>query len=202
MNRIIFGVLLLAATALFVGCNQQSGAKTNNPTGTGEDSPTGAYKRLYAAVKAKDIEGIKAVMSKKSIEFAKMAGGQQNKPLEQVLENGFTATTFSNSLPQIRDERVNGDMGAVEVHNDKDNKWEDLPFVREDGAWKLAIGEMFAGTWKSPGKSQAEKEREASNATSNNMIPMNVNANANFTGVHPMIPKPAANVPKSTANTK
>jgi hypothetical protein len=147
MNRIIFGVMLLAVSALLVGCNQQSGAKTNNPTGTGDDSPTGAYKRLYAAVKAKDIEGIKAVMSKKSIEFARMAGGQQNKPLEQVLENGFTATTFSNSLPQIRDERVNGDMGAVEVHNDKDNKWEDLPFVREVGAWKLAIGEMFAGSW-------------------------------------------------------
>jgi hypothetical protein len=202
MKRIIFGVVLLAVSAILIGCNQPSGAKATNPTGSGEDSPTGAYKRLYAAVKAKDVEGIKAAMSKKSIEFAKMAGGQQNKPLEKVLENGFTATTFSDSLPQIRDERVNGDMGAVEVHNDKDNKWEDLPFVREDGAWKLAIGEMFAGTWKSPGESQSEKEREASNAVSNNMIPANVNANANFTGVHPMIPKPAANVPKPPANAK
>lgn len=200
MKRIIFGLVLVAISALLIGCNQPSGAKTNNPTGSGEDSPTGAYKRLYAAVKAKDVEGIKAAMSKKSIEFAKMAGGQQNKPLEKVLENGFTGTTFSDSLPQIRDERVNGDMGAVEVHNDKDNKWEDLPFVREDGAWKLAIGEMFAGTWKSPGKSQSEKEREAANAMSNNMIPMNVNANANFTGVHPIIPKPAANVPRPPAN--
>ena len=200
MKRIIFGVVLLAVTAILIGCNRPSGANGTNPTGSGEDSPTGAYKRLYAAVKAKDVEGIKAAMSKKSIEFAKMAGGQQNKPLEKVLENGFTGTTFSDSLPQIRDERVNGDMGAVEVHNDKDNKWEDLPFVREDGAWKLAIGEMFAGTWKSPGKSQSEKEREAANAMSNNMIPMNVNANANFTGVHPMIPKPAANVPRPPAN--
>ena len=202
MKRIFFCSVLLTIGIVLLGCNQQSGAKANNPSGAGEDSPTGAYKRLYAAVKSKDTEAIKAVMSKKSIEFAKMAGSQQNKPLEKVLENGFTATTFADSLPQIRDERVDGDMGAVEVHNDKENKWEDLPFVREDGAWKLAIGEMFANTWKSPGKSQSEKEREASNALSNNLIQGNVNANANFQGVHPMVPKPAPNQPRNVPNAK
>jgi hypothetical protein len=202
MKTTILAVIALLFTSVLVGCNPQSVTKINNPGGTGEDSPTGAYKRLYAAVKAKDTEAIKAVMSKKSIEFGKMAGAQQNKPVEKVLENGFTATTFADSLPQIRDERVDGDMGAVEVHNDKDNKWEDLPFVREDGQWKLAIGEMFANTWKSPGKSQSEKEREAANALSNNMVPGNVNANANFQGIRPMIPKPVPNQPKNAANVK
>lgn len=202
MKRIILGLIALLFASLFIGCNPQSGAKTSNPSGAGEDSPTGAYKRLYAAVKSKDIDAIKSVLSKKSIDFGKMAGERQNKPLEKVLENGFTATTFADSLPQIRDERVNGDMGAVEVHNDKENKWEDLPFVREDGAWKLAVGEMFADTWKSPGKSQSEKEREAANALSNNMVPGNINANANFQGVKPMIPKPAANQPNTIGNAK
>ena len=86
-------------------------------------------------------------------------------------------------------------MGALEVHNDKENSWEDLPFVREDGQWKLAIGEMFANTWKSPGKGQAEKEREAANAMSNNVVQGNAvaNANGNFRGVHPPLASPAAN---------
>jgi hypothetical protein len=201
MKRIIIGIIALIVATVLVSCNPQSGAKATNPSGAGEDSPTGAYKRLYAAVKAKDTDAIKAAMTKKTIDFAKMASGQQNKPLEKVLENGFTATTFADSLPQIRDERVDGDMGAVEVHNDKENKWEDLPFVREDGAWKLAIGEMFANTWKSPGKSQSEKEREAANAVSNNMIPLNINGNANFQGVRPVAPKPA-NIQKPVANAK
>jgi hypothetical protein len=200
MKQIVFCVIALFISSIVIACNPQSGTKTGNPSGAGEDSPTGAYKRLYAAVKAKDAQAIQGVMSKKSIEFAKMAGGQQNKPFEKVLENGFTATTFADSLPQIRDERVDGDMGAVEVHNDKENKWEDLPFVREDGAWKLAIGDMFANTWKSPGKSEAEKEREAANAVNNNMIPMNTNAN--FQGVHPIVPKPATNVQKPISNAK
>ena len=202
MKRLILCSTLLALASVLIGCNPQSTSKTSNATAAGEDSPTGAYKRLYAAVKAKDTEAIKAVMSKKSIEFAKMAAGRQNQPLEKVFENGFTATTLADSLPQIRDERVSGDMGAIEVHNDKENKWEDLPFVHEDGAWKLAIGEMFADTWKSPGKSQSEKEREAANALSNNMIPLNMNANANFRGGHPILPKPAESVPKNNANAK
>src|SRR4051794_17066471 len=114
MLRIIFGIIFLVTASLLICCNQ----KANTNSASGDDSPTEAYKRLYTAVKAKNVDGIKAVMSSKSIEFAKMAGATQKKPLEQVLENGFTATTFAPALPQIRDERVNGDMGALEVHND------------------------------------------------------------------------------------
>jgi len=193
MLRIILGIIFLASVSVLICCTQTAANNASNPAGSIDDSPTGAYKRLYTAVKAKNIKGIKAAMSKKSLDFAKMAGAQQNKPFEQVLENGFTATTFSPALPQIRDERVNGDMAALEVHNDKDNIWEDLPFVREDGQWKLAIGEMFAGTWKSPGEGQAQKEKEAANAMSNNLRPMNANVNGNFNGVHPNVQPPAAN---------
>jgi len=197
MQRIIIGIIILTIASLIFACGPKSGGNNNSTaiSGAGEDSPTGAYKRLYAAVKAKDTEGIKSVMSKKSLDFAKVLSAQQNKPLEQVLENGYTATTFAPSLPQIRDERIQGDSAALEVHNDKENNWEDLPFVREDGQWKLAIGEMFANTWKSPGKGQALREREAANAMSNNVVQGNAaaNANGNFRGVHPPLASPAAN---------
>jgi hypothetical protein len=138
-------------------------------------------------------------MSKKTHAFAEMVAGRQNQPIEKVFENGFTATTFSESLPEIRDERVDGEFGAVEVWNAKDKRWEDLGFVFEDGAWKLAIGEMFGGTFKSPGKGRAIKEQEAANAMSNNLVPgmpdnVNMNANAN---VQVIVPKerPQTNKP-------
>ncbi len=128
------------------------GSACQEPTpGAGEDSPTGAYKSLYAAVKSKDTEAIKAVLTKKSIEFGKMASERNKTPLEKVYENGFTATTFSETMPNIRDERIKDDMGAVEVWNSKDSRWEDLPFIKEDGGWKLAVGDMFAGSYQSPG---------------------------------------------------
>src|SRR5215813_12641837 len=119
MRHIFFCITLLAAVSFIFACGQPAGSSS-------EDSPTGAYKRLYEAVKSKNADAIKAAMTQKTLEFAKMAGAQQNKPVEQVLENGFTATTFSPNLPEIRDQRIDGDMGAIEVYNAKDKTWEDL----------------------------------------------------------------------------
>jgi hypothetical protein len=167
--------------------NTTNGACSVSPTG----SPSEAYKQLYSAVKSKDTEKIKAVMTKKTQDFAQMVAARQNTPIEKVFENGFTATTFAESLPEIRDERVNCEFGAVEVWNAKDKRWEDIGFIYEDGAWKLAIGEMFGGTFKSPGPGRAVKEQEAANALSNNMIPANIgNANVNGNGnVKIIVPK-------------
>ena len=192
MRSLYYTALLTALLALLLSC----GNTTSGGTG---GSPTEAYKALFAAVKSKDTERIKATMSKKTHAFAEMVAGRQNQPIEKVFENGFTATTFSESLPEIRDERVDGEYGAVEVWNAKDKRWEDLGFVLEDGAWKLAIGEMFGGTFKSPGKGRAIKEQEAANAMSNNLVPGmpdNVNMNAN-TNVQVIVPKerPQTNKP-------
>jgi hypothetical protein len=146
-----------------------------------------SYKKLYDAVKSKNTEAVKAQMTVKTQQFAEMVAGKNGKPLEEVFANGFTATTFADSLPQMRDERVNEGFGALEVWNSKDKRWEDLPFVAEDGAWKLAVGEAFAGTYIKPGIGRAQKEAEAANvlAGNNSMVPMS-NVNGNFTSV----PKP------------
>lgn len=185
MRSLLFTALLTVLLQLMLAC-QPDATGTTSGDGTKTGSPTEAYKDLYSAVKSKDTEKIKAVMSKSTQAFAQMAAGRQNSPIEKVLENGFTATTFAASLPEIRDERVAGDFGAVEVWNAKDNRWEDLGFVFEDGRWKLAIGEMFGGTFKSPGKGRAVKEQEAANLLSNNMIPANIpNVNTNVKIISP-----------------
>lgn len=126
-------------------------------------TPTEAYKSLYAAVKARDNQRIQKLMSRNTMAFAGFAIEQNKQSLEKFFENGLTATTFADNLPEIRDERVNGNFAAVEVFSQKDNRWEDLPFVLEDGMWKLAVGDSFKGEYKSPGKGQAQIEMEANN---------------------------------------
>jgi hypothetical protein len=185
MKRILLLITVLSLLALGLACGQG---------GLGSDTPTAAYKRLYAAVKSKDTEEIKKNLTKKSIDFGVMAAAQSKKPVEQVYENGYTATTFSDSLPTIRDERVKDNMGAIEVWNSKESRWEDLPFVFEDGMWKLAIGELFANTYKSPGRGRDSLEREAANAIAGNttqMMPM-PNANANSTAAANAVPRAAS----------
>lgn len=251
MRSLLLTAVLTALLASMFACGDTGTGSGSGGDGAMSGSPTEAYKELYAAVKSKDTAKIKAAMSKNTQAFAEMVASRQNSPIEKVFENGFTATTFADSLPQIRDERIDGDYGAIEVRNAKDNKWEDLGFIREatvsfqvggnakavaveatkdmrslkvtetgdglqaegvipysdatnlqsrlaevgasiqihDNGWKLAIGEMFGGTFKSPGVGRATKEQEAANLLSPNLVPVNA-GNTNLNGnVKMIIPK-------------
>jgi hypothetical protein len=174
MQRIVLLTFALAILAAGFACNNQ---KAPAVAGSSGDSPTESYKRLYIAVKAKDIETIKNQLTKKSIEFAQMAAARNNTQGDKIYENGFTATTFADTMPEIRDERVKDEMGAVEVWNSKDSKWEDLPFIKEDGSWKLAIGELFGGSYKLPGKGRDATEKEAANMLATNTMPVTNSTN-------------------------
>jgi hypothetical protein len=181
MRNILLLMVVLTSVLSGIACGGGGGNVSNTaPEKTCpaiSDTPTEAYKRLYTAVKAKNSDGIAAEMSKKSQEFALGLAQRQNKPIAEIYVNGFTGTTFAETLPEIRDERIAGCWGGVEVRNSKDQIWEDLPFTNEDGMWKFAIGELFGGTFKSPGKSQGTKEKEAANSASGNVPPSNLTNN-------------------------
>ena len=200
---LLFGAV--AVTAFFINAcksgTSANGSAANNSavgstSGGGGSSPTEAYKNLFAAVKSKNSDEIKKQLSKGTLQFAQMVAAQQHKTVDQVVENGFLASTFSPTLPEMRDERINGSNGAVEVFNIKNSQWEDAPFILEDGSWKLAVGNAFQGTWNLPGKPQSAREMEAANAAGKG--PQVANANVNFNAVKPIVPKerPEANVKK------
>jgi hypothetical protein len=112
--------------------------------------PADAYKALYAAVKAKDTDAIKSHLSESTIEVMTAAGAAQRRPFADVIANGLTESTAAATLPELCQDRIKGRFGALEVKR-TDGKWEDLPWVIEDGQWKLAAGEMFKGAYRSPG---------------------------------------------------
>jgi len=165
-NKITSFFLLLTFAFVSLACQKQQMGNSSNvstaPTVKAQ-SPTEAYKMLYAAVKAKDSDKIKQLMSKGSMGLAAFNADRQKISIEKSLENGLVAPTLSDSLTEIRDERIKDNFGAIEVFNQRDNRWEELAFVLEDGGWKLAVGDLFQDTFKSPGKSRGQIEMEASN---------------------------------------
>ena len=184
-------------------------------------TPTEAYAEYYKAVKANDTDKVKSLLSKDTIKLAEFAVAQQKKTMKEVLKNGLHETTFATKLPATRDERIKDNFGAVEVFNTKKNQWDNFPFVVEDGAWKVAIGNLWFGTYKSPGKARSIIERENANAASggNNMVPYkngNVNMNVEPKIINPMEGKqmpapmqkgnvqkmPPPPVPKKQSNSK
>lgn len=193
-KAILSSLVLIFAFAGFACQQQQQSAQT-------AQSPTEAYKALYAAVKAKDGERIKRMMSKNSLAFAGFASQKQNQTIEKTLENGFLETTFAAALPEMRDERVKDNFGAVEVYNQKQKRWDDTAFVLEEGGWKLAVGDQFQGSYKSPGKGKAQIEAEASNPM-NDMPKFPVaNTNGGFPSSSPSANSAAANGKKEKVQT-
>ena len=173
-----FGTLILALflAATFAGCQSaQTASNSNNNSAVKTavaGTPTEAYKNLYEAVKSKNTETIKQNMSKTTQEFAEAMAQMQKKTPEDMYKNGLIESTMSPTLPPMRDERIKGNFAGVEVQN-PDGKWQDVPFVKEDGSWKLAVGELFKNTYESPGA-------PASQANANTQMPQ-------------MIPAPSTN---------
>jgi hypothetical protein len=214
-SKILFTIIAMACAAFVIACPSSTAVNTSVNTTTQSNSatqansstnpqpdqkpptmtdvpvgnaqtPSEAYRMLFAAVKSQDSTKIKSMLSKGSMGLAEMASGQQKKPVEEVIKNGFTETTFVDDYPQLRDERVKGNFGAVEVWNAQRKQWDDIPFIIEDGNWKAAFGEAFGGTWKSPGKGQAMIDQENANTNNpNSMIKLNPAANANMNGNFP-----------------
>ncbi|MCY7375322.1 MAG: hypothetical protein LH472_05045 [Pyrinomonadaceae bacterium] len=209
-NKVINLFLLLTVAVFSFSCSQQAAQNSNSSSvggGKQAQSPTEAYKMLFAAVKAKDAEKIKQMMSKNTLGLAQFNAERQKISLEKSVENGLVAPTMSDALTEIRDERVKDNFGSVEVFNQKENRWEDLPFLLEDGGWKLAIGDLFQGSFESPGRSKGEIEREATNTlpmptggmTKFPELPANANSMtfpANSTGNKTMEKDKSVEVPK------
>ncbi|MDQ4120484.1 MAG: hypothetical protein M3209_03455 [Acidobacteriota bacterium] len=172
INKTILQILfVIVGLALLTAC--QSSSSNNGALAE-------AYKNLYDAVKSKNTENIKANMSKNTIALAEMSAEMQKKDLAEVFKNGFTETTLADKMPPVRNERIKEDMGALEVQSPKGN-WEDLPFILEDGRWKLAVGDLFKGNYKKPAPSQAETE-------ANNNVPQVVPGGADITNVNSRMP--------------
>jgi hypothetical protein len=150
-------------------------------------SPAEAYGMLFGAVKGKDSESIKSVLSLRTLEFAKGISSQRGETLEQVIRNGFSAPTKGDTMPAIRDVQVVDGFASIEVYNSAERRWEMVPLIYEDGGWKIAVGDAFGNSWKQPGKTQSQREMESSNTMRPQRLP---GSNIDFNKIKPQVIDP------------
>jgi len=189
-SAILACLSIVVATTILTSCETPS---------TNETVLRDAYTELFNAVKSKDTERIRTSMSKGTLSFADFVSTQQGKTLEEVLQNGFTQTTFAETLPAMRDQQIKDGIGHLEVYNAASGTWEVIPFVLEDGAWKAAFGDAFGGKWRSPGKplSQIEAETGAGQKTSPQADSFGTKPSMGFP-IDPSIEKEALQQPNPT----
>ncbi len=126
----IYRTLIVALAAfLIVGC---SGAENAPPVA----SPTDTLKNYIEASKKKDIAAIRKNLSKGSLELAEKSAKAQNTTVDELFKRDNMAAL--DEIPEIRNERIEGDAASVEV-KDFTSGYDTIPFVKEDGAWKIAF---------------------------------------------------------------
>lgn len=99
------------------------------------DTPVEAFKSYINAIKKKDTTTMKNRLSSESIKMHEQEAQAQNLTLDDIVRR---ETLFSEGqkVVEFRNEKVEGDTATLEV-KDSFGSWTTLPFVREDGEWKI-----------------------------------------------------------------
>lgn len=79
---------------------------------------------------------MKTTLSKTTLEMAEKSAREHNTTVDALLKKDDVQ--ISDDIPEIRNEKIEGDTATVEI-KDAANGYETLPFVKEDGRWKIAF---------------------------------------------------------------
>ncbi len=104
-------------------------------------SPKETVMTFVAALQKKDGAAIKKCMSKASIAQFEKDAKEEKKPLEEYLVENFEDEEEVR-IPETKNEKIDGDSATIEVKEDGDKEWISIPFVKEDGAWKMAFDKI------------------------------------------------------------
>ena len=125
-------IFFLALFALILaGCSAlKSGA-------VDENSPTGVLRKFVEASQKKDVETMKQTLSAGTLKVIEDSAKKQNMTLEEALKKDDGKDL--KEMPETRNEQIEGDTATVEVKNTATGDWDKIPFVKEDGKWKVAL---------------------------------------------------------------
>jgi len=114
-------------------------------------TPTATFKAFYEASKKKDVPAMKKSLSKGTLDMFDKLAKEQNKTTDEMLKD-VDKDDKSEKMPETRNEKINGDTATLEVKNEKTDKWDPLPFVKENGEWKIALDKFLEDMMKSLGE--------------------------------------------------
>ena len=123
--RFYFKFIILIAAIFFLACGGESKPST----------PLETLKAYTTAIKKKDTTTMKLLLSKDSIKMAEQEAKAQNVTLDEVVKRE-TLFNESQSTVEFRNEKIDGDKATIEM-KDSFSSWNTVPFVREEGSWKI-----------------------------------------------------------------
>ncbi|HEX8844545.1 MAG TPA: hypothetical protein VF791_07865 [Pyrinomonadaceae bacterium] len=136
-----------ATTNAATGASPAAAANTAQPTPTATpitsasgSSPTEVFKAYYEANKTKNVAAFKRTFSKVMLDKMEERARQRNMTLDDLLAKALESASqqVPATLPEVRNEKIEGDTATLEFKDDKGDKWVTIHFVKEDGEWKFS----------------------------------------------------------------
>ncbi|HQU83338.1 MAG TPA: hypothetical protein PKY59_09450 [Pyrinomonadaceae bacterium] len=126
-------------------------------------SPTEVMNALNEAAKTNDAATIKALISKGTMALLEESAKQQNTTVDELLQRD--ASMPFEEVPEMRNEQIAGDKATLDIKNTESGIYSSVPFVKEDGSWKIALDVYL--------KDVQEQMRKQMNEPANTKPPMN-----------------------------
>jgi hypothetical protein len=117
-------ILIFSLAAVLVACGEPK------PT-----TPLETFKIYAKAFKAKDTATMKVLLSDKTLKMHEQEAKAQDTTIDEILKRETMIGETQRSV-EYRDEKIDGDKATLQIKNVY-GSWETLPFVREDGVWKI-----------------------------------------------------------------
>ena len=98
-------------------------------------TPRETFITYIKALKAKDYTTMKLLLSDATIKMHEKEAKAQGVTVDDIVKRE-TLLSEKQSSVEYRNEKVDGDKASIQVKNSY-GSWETVPFVREDGVWKI-----------------------------------------------------------------
>jgi hypothetical protein len=121
---------LLSVLFLTFAASACSGQASSGESG---GSPTATMNAYYDALKRKDVEAVKKTLADGYVKMLESAGVASERAFQPMMER------LPAARPATRNEKIDGDRATLEVRNEAERRWDLVAFVKEAGAWKIAL---------------------------------------------------------------
>ena len=98
-------------------------------------TPAETFKTYVKAYKKKDIRAMKILLSDATIKMHEKQAKAQNTTVDEIIKRE-TVLAEGQTAVDYKDEKIEGEKATLQFKNSY-GSWETMPFVLEDGVWKI-----------------------------------------------------------------
>jgi DUF2950 family protein len=118
-------IILFVLLLLLISCGEEKGPA----------SPLETFQTYTKAISKKDTAAMKLLLSSETLKMHEQEAKAQNTTVDEIVKRE-TLFTENQKTVKFRNEKIEGDKATLEVENSF-GAWETVPFVKENGDWKI-----------------------------------------------------------------